>query len=140
MSKANLKYFLPLKYSFDKVILLTTIPPKAFLFKTTGQLKIQTTQQLICPDRFSGSSYFEVFFTEMTHQRVLNDLWRTRLSCVRIIRHHTPTTFLPPLPSASCLFSFSVILCVAGRANGRRRWGREGVEPNNTTARKHGPL
>ena len=126
MSKANLIYFLPLKYSFDKVILLTTIPPKPFLFKTTGQLKIQTTQQLICPDRFSGSSYFEVFFTEMTHQRVLNDLWRTRLSCVRIIRHHAHP-LLVPLSRPQVVLFLSQSSCVSpveptDEGDGGRGW------------------
>ncbi len=47
-------------------------------------------------------------------QRVFNDLKRNRLSFGRMIRllaHPLP----PPLPSWTCL-SFSVFLCVAGRA------------------------
>jgi hypothetical protein len=47
---------------------------------------------------------------------------------------------LPPLPSASCL-SFSLFLCVAGRAYRRERWGRSPNHPNHTAAaRKPGPL
>ncbi len=36
------------------------------------------------------------------NQRVLNDLYRARLSCCRMIRLHARP--LPPFPSASCLF------------------------------------
>jgi hypothetical protein len=43
----------------------------------------------------------------------------------------------PPLPSASCL-SFTVILCVAGRAY--RSGEGVGEEANHTTARNPGPL
>ncbi len=46
-----------------------------------------------------------------SRQRVLNDFQRTRLFC----GHMNPAPPTPPLPSASCL-SFSVFLCVAGRA------------------------
>jgi hypothetical protein len=55
---------------------------------------------------------------------------------IRLLAHPLPT---PHLPYASCL-SFSVFLCVAGRASTD---GREGVgeEPNHTTAeRKTDPL
>ncbi len=50
-----------------------------------------------------------------------------------------PSPPLPPLPSASCL-SFSVFLCVAGRAYWREMGDGVGEEPNHTTARKSGPL
>ncbi len=51
----------------------------------------------------------------------------------------SPTPF-PPLRSASCL-SFSVFLCVAGRAYWREKRGDGlGDKPNHTTARKPGPL
>jgi hypothetical protein len=49
-------------------------------------------------------------------QRVLKDLYKTKLSRCRMIwLLPNPSPTPPPLPSASCL-SFSVFLCVAGRA------------------------
>ncbi len=60
------------------------------------------------------------------HQRVFNDLKMTRLLFVVWSGWLLPHSFPPP-PSASCL-SFSVFLCVAGRAYWWERrekgWGR----------------
>jgi hypothetical protein len=60
--------------------------------------------------------------------------WPGFLAVIRFGSVHNPSP--PPLPSASCL-SFSVFLCVAGRAYWRVGGGDE--EPNHTTPRKASP-
>ncbi len=78
--------------------------------------------------------------THMAHlllqsQRVLSNLQRTRLSVWLL----PPPQ--PPLLSKNYL-SFTVFLCVASRAYGWERGKGRGMweEPNQTTARKPGPL
>ncbi len=111
--------------------LLYSLPPSVFPALTCIQKLQPLPNQLLLP-----GSYVEPREYWMVYWRPL-----TKLSCVRMIR--LLALPLPPsFPSATC-FSFSVFLCVAGRAYWRER-RREGVgvdlEPKHTTARKPGPL
>jgi hypothetical protein len=73
----------------------------------------------------------------MWNQRVRNELYKSRFCSPRIMWLLPPPPPYP-LPSASRL-SFSVFLCVAGRAYWRERVGVMGGE-DHTTARTHSIL
>jgi hypothetical protein len=71
-------------------------------------------------------------------QRVLNDLQRTRLSFVHMIRLLTHP--LPPSPVNKEPLFLSLPVCVANRAYGREKSKGKDEEPNHTSTRKPGPL
>ncbi len=132
VKKNIMKTFLPQRAMCCKIVTLQAIKllSPIFCFLLIYSFFIPHWLQLLSP---SWRSYFLLLSLPP------REYWRIYRGSGFLVVVWFGSTHLLPLPWASCL-SFSVFLCVAGRAYWLEKGGCVGEEPNHSTARKQGLL